>query len=42
MLLIDYPSMRGGDFLDYSKKTTYNILHADIYANSQRLIYKYQ
>ena len=41
MLLMNYPSIRGEDSIDYSKKATWNLLHAYIDANSQRLIDEY-
>ena len=41
MLLMEHPSIRGEDLPDYAKKSTYNILHAYIYAHIQRLIYGY-
>ena len=41
MFLIDYPSIRGEDLPDYSKKATWNLLHTYIDAHSQRLIDEY-
>ena len=41
MLLIDYPSIRGGDLPDHAKKATCNLLHAYIDAYSQILIDEY-
>ena len=38
MFLMDYPSIRGEDLPDYSKKDTWNLLHTYIDAYSQRLI----
>ena len=39
MLLMDYPSIRGEELLDYSKKSAWNPLNAYIDARSQRLHY---
>ena len=41
MFLMDYPSIRGGDFPDYAKNATWNLSHAYIDAYSQMLIYEY-
>ena len=38
MLLIDYPPTRGEEIPEYSKKATWNLLHAYIYVHTQRLI----
>ena len=39
MFLMDYPSIRGEYLQDYSKKSTWNLLHAYIDAHSKILIY---
>ena len=41
MLIMDYPYIRGEDLPDYWQKSTWNLLHAYIYARNQRLIYEY-
>ena len=41
MFLIDYISIRGEDSPDYSKNSTWNILHTYIDAHSQILIDEY-
>ena len=41
MLLMDHTSIREEDLPYYDKKSTWNLLHAYIDANSQRLIYQY-
>ena len=38
MLLIDYPSKRGNELPDYSKNSTWDLLHTYIDAHSQILI----
>ena len=35
---MDYPSIRGEEWPDYAKKSTWKLLYAYIYAHSQRLI----
>ena len=37
-VIIDYPKIGGDDIEYYSKKSIRNILHANIYAHSRRLI----
>ena len=41
MLLMDYPSIRGGDLPYYAKNATQNLLHAYIDAHSQKIIDEY-
>ena len=41
MLLMDYPSIGGEDFPDYSKKDIYKLSYSNINAYSQRLIDEY-
>ena len=41
MLLMDYPSIRGEEFPDYTKKATRNLFYSYIYAHSQRLVDTY-
>ena len=41
MLLMDYPSIRGGDFPDHAKNSTLKLLHPYIDAHSQRTIDEY-
>ena len=41
MLLMDYPSIRGEYFTEYSKQATWNLLHTYIDAHRQRLVYDY-
>ena len=41
MLLLEYPSIIGGDLPDYSKKSRWNLSHAYIDAHSQRLFDEY-
>ena len=41
MFLMDYPSIRGKDFLYYAKKATWDLLHGYVDAHSQRLIDEY-
>ena len=38
MLIKNYPSIRGEDFIDYYKTATWKLLHAYIDEHSQRLI----
>ena len=38
MLLMDYPSRRWEELPYYAKTSTWDLLHACIYAHSQRLI----
>ena len=38
MLIMEYPSIRGEELLDYAKKSTWNLLHAYIDSHSQILI----
>ena len=38
---MDYQPVRGEDFPDCSKKSTWKLFHAYIDAHSQRLLYKY-
>ena len=41
MLLMDYSSIGGGNWLDYAKKATWNLLHAYVDAHSQIWIDEY-
>ena len=41
MLLIDYPSIRGEDFKEYAKQSTWGLLNSYIYIPSQGLIHEY-
>ena len=41
MLLMEYPYIICEYFTDYAKKVTWNLLHAYIYAHSQKLIDEY-
>ena len=41
MLIMDYPSIRGEYLPDNDKKSTWNLLHAYIDENRQRLIDEY-
>ena len=41
MLLMDCPLIREGDFPDYDKKSTWDLLHVYIDAHSQILIDEY-
>ena len=41
MMLIDCPSIRGGDPPEYAKQDTWNLLHACIDEHSQILIDEY-
>ena len=41
MFLVNYPSIRGEYLPDYSKKFTWNLLHAYINVHSQILIDEY-
>ena len=41
MMLMEYPSTRGKDFLDYDNKAAFNLLHAYIDSYNQRLVYEY-
>ena len=38
MLIMECPSIRGEELPNYSKNSTWNLLHAYIYVHSQRLI----
>ena len=38
---MDYPYIRGEDFPDYAKKSTWSLLYAYIDVHSQILIYEY-
>ena len=40
-VLLDYPTIGGGDKKDYVKKASRNILHANIYVHSRRVIYEF-
>ena len=42
MMLMDYTSIRGEYYPDYAKHSTWNLLHAYIDAQIQRLIDKYK
>ena len=37
-MLRDYPKMEGGNVKDYAKQAIINLLHANIYVHSRRLI----
>ena len=41
MLLVDYPSIRGEDLTDYTKKAAWNIFHSYIDAHSKISIDEY-
>ena len=40
-MLMEYPSIIGEDLPDYDDTATWNLLHASIYAHSQRLMDEY-